>query len=323
MMPRNPQSTGGFDCRIPGASKLIPPGSSPLRIPDEILKCVAFTAYAKGEERHLNGTAFFVIIPDKEYSRFYGYIVSARHVIEQVSKNGDGQVYLRVNRKDNSTEEHWLTSDVATWKFHPTDPRIDVAAVELPGWPRTHDHVFYPTTGFATADVVKQKDIGIGDELFFPGLFVRHFGKVNNIPIARLGNIASMPSEPAPLKTGWSRAYLVEARSIGGLSGSPVFVYLPSDRDGPDGPFDMNTAIPLGGGDIYLLGLVHGHWDAHFSEDRAAPDFIWDKNDRVNMGIGVVVPADQILEVLNQECFAQSREDRKQAYLKSLAPEMD
>ncbi len=53
------------------------------------------------------------------------------------------------------------------------------------------------------------------------------------MPIVRHGAIAAMPGEPLyDRKTGLSfRGYLLEVRSTGGLSGSPVVAYLGYDRD--------------------------------------------------------------------------------------------
>jgi hypothetical protein len=66
------------------------------------------------------------------------------------------------------------------------------------------------------------------------GLFSEHPGGDHNEPIARFGNIALMPAEKVTVDVGDStahiRAYLVEARSWGGHSGSPAFVFFPPDR---------------------------------------------------------------------------------------------
>ena len=49
--------------------------------------------------------------------------------------------------------------------------------------------------------------------------------------IVRTGNIASMPEEAVDLgSSGSQEVYLVESRSIGGLSGSPVFLSTPPVR---------------------------------------------------------------------------------------------
>jgi hypothetical protein len=50
-----------------------------------------------------------------------------------------------------------------------------------------------------------------------------HEGRQKNSPTARFGNIAQMPNEPVIIKRFEQECFLVEARSIGGYSGSPVF----------------------------------------------------------------------------------------------------
>jgi hypothetical protein len=50
-------------------------------------------------------------------------------------------------------------------------------------------------------------------------------------------------------------AHLIEAKSIGGLSGSPVFINMT--------PFEMTASKgrPSKIFHLYLLGLMHGHFD--------------------------------------------------------------
>lgn len=69
--------------------------------------------------------------------------------------------------------------------------------------------------------------IGIGDEVLMVGLFTKRYGYRKNIPIVRGGIISAMPEEPIEdQETGnLYDAYLIEIRSIGGLSGSPVIVF--------------------------------------------------------------------------------------------------
>ena len=69
---------------------------------------------------------------------------------------------------------------------------------------------------------MEREEIGIGSEVYFPGLFVHHHGR--NEPIVRGGIVSSMPTEPVLTEFGEIHAYLAEARSVGGLSGSPVIV---------------------------------------------------------------------------------------------------
>jgi len=101
-------------------------------------------------------------------------------------------------------------------------------------------------------------------------------------------------------------AYLVELRSIGGLSGSPVFVHLGGSRS--------HRLRHIGGmtlpaaDEFFLIGLMHGHWDYPLEGDAPlSTDGAFD-SEKLNMGIGVVVPATKIIDLLNRPDLAQSRE---------------
>jgi hypothetical protein len=80
-------------------------------------------------------------------------------------------------------------------------------------------------------------------------------GRQRNIPIVRIGNVASMPHEPVATKNrGAIEAYLVEARSVGGLSGSPVLVQLGIVRPKTDDP-GADLDFHMGKRTWYLLGV--------------------------------------------------------------------
>src|SRR5438874_2635806 len=142
--------------------------------------------------------------------------------------------------------------------------------------------------------LIEQEKIGVGDEVFMTGLFSRHYGQQNNIPIVRTGNIAAMPKEKVNTRVGLMDAYLIESRSIGGLSGSPVFVNLGLVRHQKM----SSTGLPI----FYLMGLVHGHFDVQENKiddlNPLADDGLSKTN--VNMGIAIVVPIGKMLEALNQ-----------------------
>ena len=134
------------------------------------------------------------------------------------------------------------------------------------------------------------------------GLFHRHAGTKKNTPVVRTGNIAAMPEEPVDTARGPMEAYLVEARSIGGLSGSPVFVHLGIVRN-VEGQVKFATQK---WGVFYLLGMMQGHWEMPLLDVDFANE---DERGLVtaNMGIAVVSPADRILEVLNQPFYLALR----------------
>jgi len=279
-----------------------------MRVADEIRECAIFLCYKSMgtgvpavEVYKPCGTGFLVSVPLPDYPQVGAmYIVTARHIIDRIPRLGlDRKVYLRVNRRDSEPEI--VGVDLGEWIFHPSDRGVDVAV--LPA-------VFYDPTGYevraipqgmaATAEVIHRESIGIGDDVFFTGLFINHYGKNRSLPILRIGNIAMMPEEPLAAGGGTLMdAFLVESRSIGGLSGSPVFVSVAGPRRGTTGM--LSTAVLTS--QSYWLGLMHGHWDGPLSD----ADAVGEKEERVNMGIAIVIPADKILEVLNQERLVAER----------------
>jgi len=77
-------------------------------------------------------------------------------------------------------------------------------------------------------DASDQIVLGYGDDIFMVGRFITFDGKQRNTPVVRFGQISMLPAEPVEVDGGRAQeeVFLVECRSIGGLSGSPVFVDL-------------------------------------------------------------------------------------------------
>lgn len=157
------------------------------------------------------------------------------------------------------------------------------------------DHLVFPYSLCISEEKMEENEIGHGDEVFIVGLFRHHHGSKKNIPIIRVGNIAALSEEHISTQAfGEIDAYLIEARSIGGLSGSPVFLNLGTTRI-IKGQLKFASQEPI----FYLFGLIHGHFDVK----SKAVDEADDKNDlltpdRVNTGIAIVVPFHNIDEVI-------------------------
>jgi hypothetical protein len=115
-----------------------------------------------------------------------------------------------------------------------------------------------------------------------------------------------MPDEPVRTRMlGAIDAYLVEARSVGGLSGSPVFLSLGIVR-----PQSQDRGAELrfhtGQRTWYLLGVMHGHWEAE-REDLAMDAGAG--AEYVNMGIAVVTPIREVLLLLQTEPLKTTFDD--------------
>jgi hypothetical protein len=286
----------GIDQRLGGVRRvyLSDPEAALLNIPDRIRKSVTFLQYQTGGGLHVAGTAFFVGV--QEEGEWFPYAVTARHVVESIrNKAIDGQASFRLNLIQGGIEV--VDVEVRHWRYHPTDATTDVAVLHFPV-PERFDAQFLPIQEMATSEErIARFGIGIGDEIFTVGLFHLHCGTRRNIPIVRCGNIAAMPEEPIELEKGLMDAYLVEIRSIGGLSGSPVFTYLLPYGD--QAMFRREKSI-------YLLGLMHGHWNVDTALiDELTPDR--SRDERLNTGIGVVVPIAKVIEALDQPALRDQR----------------
>jgi hypothetical protein len=273
-----------------------------MQIPDEVRKCVAFACCKTSAGMKLAGTAFFVGYPLGGSELNSVYIITAKHVIDGISKKSiDQKVHLRMNLKAGGVS--FLGTPIKNWMFHPRESNVDVAVLNLAPSTDVVEYRAIPYAMAATEAVVQKEEIGVGDDVFLTGLFVTHCGSKRNIPIVRVGNIASMPEEKVHTQDlGDIDAYLIEARSIGGLSGSPVFAYLGAMRR-------IGSSIKMGrqGPLFYWIGLMHGHFDlSRYEMDELGEDSM--TNLKINMGIAVVIPVWKILEVIDQEVFRKARE---------------
>ncbi len=261
-------------------------------VPDNIRKCVVFIGYKTNTgNMKLAGTAFLGLREIDEDGTKFAYLITAKHVMDRIRERLCHSAFLRVNCKDGSAQ--WVESDLSHWYYHPDDALVDVAIAHYHN-PGDLDHLVFPLSHSINDERLSKYSIGLGDEVIVVGLFSQHHGTQKNIPIVRVGNIAAMPEEKIFAdKWGAIDAYLIEARSLGGLSGSPVFVNLGSSRliDGKVCPLETSSQ--------YLLGLVHGHWNLG-QADRDSISEDWNREEPINLGIAIVIPASKIWEVISQ-----------------------
>lgn len=291
-------------------------------VSEGIRKCVSFLLLERVGKDNITrrtpvGTAFFVVygITDTSWAR---YVVTAGHVV-QAAHNSGGKLYLRLNRRDGGTydlplpdAEDWtfnLRSDVAVWHPNVATPECDITQIGPGLW--------------GTPEWVAENRISEGDETFFCGLFVAHPGGERNLPVVRFGNIALMPHEKVSVEVERKTyrdidAYLIEARSWGGSSGSPAFVHLsPMRYPGTILMPDLGDITGMTSAEIderhqelkpvRLLGLVQGHMRVDERADSGEETFDTARV-RANAGIAVVVPMQAIIETLEDEKLMDERE---------------
>jgi hypothetical protein len=228
--------------------------------------------------------------------------VTSRHVVEEAPQH-DGNVNIRLNSATGPTE--WLKLPETIWVRH-EDSSIDVA---IAPYPYDHDehikrgHAPLASSACLRDDQFEEFGIAPGIDLFFPGLFVRNPGDSKNIPIIRTGTIAAIPDEKTRTATGAAHVYLAEMRSIGGHSGSPVFVHFNMQHRWVRHTTKAEPENPL-----VLLGVVQGHFQLRPDEFTAStPTSARRYGEDFNSGIAIIVPAKEILNVLNQKPLVDLR----------------
>ncbi len=277
------------------------------RIRDTYLDCVIYlypdARSAEAGER-VGGSGFLVGIMSEGLPTdfVFLYAITNRHVIERGSR------VLRMKPRDGGIDV--LDLDERSWVYHPDGD--DLAACLVSFDPKAYKFSFVWRRDFVDKNLVADMNIGPGDEAFLVGRFINHEGRQQNLPTARFGCIAQMPNEPIVQDTGFRQeSFLVEVRSIGGYSGSPVFVFIPpaSLREG------IKDWVPLKimrGHGPWLLGVDWGHindWEPIRNErgepvNQTAPKA---QHVKMNTGMAAVVPAWKLAELLDSGPLAEYR----------------
>jgi hypothetical protein len=240
------------------------------------------------------GTAFFLQMGRRSRSeQSFLYLVTSRRNVLAAQQEGK-LLWLRINSHQETAV--YFSLQGRRWHF-PNDPEIDAAVLLCPGF-RNFRYQAIPYENCATNENLRSLGIGIGDELLVVGSFANQQGSQKNMAIIRDGIIAAMPDEPHyNRQTGLPySAYLTEARSTGGLRGSPVFACV--DHGGDISKLTDRVRVRL-------LGLVRGHWD----RDLASSPFKMDAHEieAMNHGIVTVTPITEVINLIHQEDTAQER----------------
>lgn len=262
-----------------------------MKIPENIKACVAFVGYQLTDQSFkMAGTVYF-IVNDNNTSNL-GYAVTAKHVVEGIKSKGIEYLFLKLNMVNGNA--NWFKTKISDWTYHQND-NVDIATYnKLSFFDNKVDQKYYPLSRSMTKEIRMKHLIEEGDEVFITGLFSHHHGENKNIPIVRVGNISAMPDEKIQTKFHLMEGYLIEARSIGGLSGSPVFVNLGLLRY-INGSIQQSQKGPI----FFLMGMIYGHYDIKASEiDEFIEDNASDTN-KINTGIAIVTPISKLIEHLN------------------------
>lgn len=235
-----------------GRHLLVRRGSENMRIPDNLLNTSVYLYpdLKRAEEGgRAGGTGFLFGHTVAGGDFFTLWVVTNRHVVE------NGAWTVRLNRKGGGLE--FIDTDETEWFLN---EEHDLAVRPIALSQDVHDFNCFDTNWILQRDWAEALDIGPGDPCITIGRFVGHDGKLRNTPTARFGQISQMNAEPIKHDGQEQDSFLVEIRSIGGYSGSPVLVHLdpmyqrPSIDSAlaPDGSTLSQRIYPKG---PWLLGI--------------------------------------------------------------------
>jgi hypothetical protein len=293
------------------------------RIRDAFLDCAIYLygSEADAEDgKRTGGSGFLVGVKatDPSINLVVLYAVTNKHVIER------GNTVIRMNKKDGRKAIN--PTDERAWAYHKNGDDLAICQILFDPLIYKSRHVL--TTDFIDNIIIDEMNIGPGDDVFVIGRFINHEGKQRNLPTARFGCIAQMPWEPIKQDTGFEQeSFLVEARSIGGYSGSPVFVFIPvaTVREGvKDWGTPDKILRPHG---PWLLGVDWGHildWEpVRDAMERPINPDPKAMRVRTNTGMMGVVPSWKLTELLNDDAVVEQRERFIKEILKDMPSALD
>ena len=245
------------------------------------------------------GTAFIVGYPVPGISdSIITLIVTAKHVVGDRDK-----LYGRFSGKVGHlpTSVIYDLSDLRNkgdvWEH--TDYGVDLLVFRTPHFEGAEYHAV-PIKLIASRDSYSDEDVKATDRVIFPSLLVNFMGTSRNYPVIRDGSIALIPNELVPLKYEVGsklietnqQVLLIDATSIQGASGSPLFLW--------PGPRFKGETFQLGPVQTLLLGVMHGFYPAIPREiidvqvSGIIPAFA------ENSGIAIIFPSWKLLEILER-----------------------
>jgi len=258
---------------------------------ERALKCVVFI----GKVSDPAGFTFTPLGTGFIYSAFhedtrFDYIVTCHHVIKLFE--GD-KVWIRVNLKNGESSTFSVLKD--SWVH---DPLQDISILSHPIG-ELADVTRIVERDIITKETIKEREIWPGELTFSVGLFTSHYDTIHNMPIVRMGNIAAFPEDKIFTDTGHVKGYLIETHSIGGLSGSPVFI----NRSSWGSIAEMKDYHVH----CMCLGMMRGRLNTQDANDVVAGNSV---ADTINTGIGIVVPAKVIMNFIKDRPeFVEQREE--------------
>lgn len=262
------RATGGWVAQLTASGKTIRLWEPIVpRVPEHLIRPVLYVYPSEDaalEDTRYGGTAFLLGVWGVEPTDWADeanprslYVVTAAHVVK-----GKGTRVLRINKHGGGWEP--LSVNEGTWFL---DDEKDLAILPVEADILEYDVTWFPAQRIITEEIFDKEGFGPGDDVVLIGRFREYGGKTRNFPSVRFGNISNLPHEDIQMQEGGSHpAFLVEMRSRGGFSGSPVFIFqsylagVPLDFRGLSERGEAIFGTLTAKSDPYLLGVDLGQY---------------------------------------------------------------
>jgi hypothetical protein len=265
--------------------------ASPLfaeKFPAQVKKSITFI-YSRDTSNRLTvqGTGFFVYVKTQQDAdtATFGYLVTAKSALKRKNGTFFDTLFVRINRKEGYSDTLLiqLKADGAQRYFVHPDSTVDLAVI--PAFPdvKRYDVLYLPAGMIGGVDVFTKENITEGSEVFYTGMLQSHMGVFKNIPAVKFGKIVQMSEEKYQWERSFTEFFLIEANSIPGSEGSPVYYYSETAKDSAGVPRLSK---------ISLCGVLAGSYQK-------------DGND---LNLARVIPSYKLNELLNLSGVAGERE---------------
>jgi hypothetical protein len=290
-------------------------GAADMQVHWHILKTTAFLGVPTERGFCAEGTCFFLSVTESNLD--FIYLVTCAHVVQPFldrrSNNPNPEkIYLRMNRKaappkvEPTIRGDWISHssrsvDVCVYPF----PRDEWDADDqLSISPINYDSVALTPDRFA------QFGFSLADEVFIVGAFIGRVGDKNNIPIIRVATMAAMAEEPVWGGSATRPAFLLETKSLGGISGSPFFLNTRPGRQQRNWGLAINKKDQVEA-PYLLVGMMQGIHSGQYARDFIVSDQdhekIVPKDADFNAGIAIGLPIELVKEVLDKPELKEAR----------------